>query len=442
MKSKSINPFWILFAIALMVLIFLIGQMGNQKENVLKQIDYNIIFIDIDVLRADHLGAYGYYRNTSPNIDTFARKGILFKNAYSQSGFTATNIISLLTSTLHPSFKIRNRPTLTSTLKENGYFTGIISGSLGETDEETITSDFDESLILGVIDRNMGRNASFNKTFGYGLNWIRKNINEKFFLYLHGYDLHTPYHSPYEDYFDSDYEEDTDYAYDLYSNHTYKQYIKKPSSNEREGHNFNDLTTLLKPEQINHIIAHYDGGILFVDELFGQFIDALNKTRLLNKTIIVVFSSHGTDLFENGRFEHSHWSMSYPVTHVPLVVHIPSGKHEVIDSPVSLIDVTPTILSLVGIKTKNEMGGINLVPIIENPLLGDKSRVILGDLYIMKENWKAILYPTIQLYNLKQDINESYNLANEYPEKVEELLNEHANSLIRFLSWKKWLKTK
>lgn len=416
MKLKKMKLFWILLIVLALIIALSIFQIGSKKQNIPKCIDCNIIFIDIDVLRADHLGVYGYYRNTSPNIDAFAKKSILFKNAYSQSFTTSLSTESILTSFL-PGWS-KEKTKIPKPLKDYSYVTAAF---VEKFNPDYLYQDFDVYL---PVEDNGTYSSIYNIIFNYSLDYILKSKNNKFFSYLHSIDLHAPYHSKYEDYFDPDYNQDIYLIHQEYFN------AMLNLSTKRKDRDFNDLKeSLLKPEQINHIIAHYDGGILSVDELFGQFINRLNKTGLLNKTIIVLFSNHGEDLFENGRLEHYYTSNF--VMHVPLIIYIPGIKPQSIDAPVALMDIMPTILDLIDIKMDIPMQGINLVPIIENPKSADKSRMIVGDRHIRKDNWLVIFHPTMQLYNLKYDINESNNLADKNPEIVEELLNEYNNILIK-----------
>ena len=434
MKSKPKKLFWIVLIVLIIVLAVFIFKNNKKQENVPICADCNIIFIDIGILRADHLGIYGYYRNTSPNIDAFARKSILFKNAYSQSRETSKSIDSYFTSRLFLSKKqIRNNITLTKILKEQGYVSqGFFSNSLPYA-----LGDMRKILPYLDVQSKDGQGLpitpikllSFKNTFNYSLEFIKNNKVRKFFLYLHSLDLHTPYHSKYGDYFDPDYPD---------HGNIYKQYIDDASSgNKTSIDNYlagkinlaGKIDSLARSKQKKHIIAHYDGGILSVDELFGQFIYELDKSGVLNNTIIIVLSSHADDLFEEGRFDH--FRPSYNVVHVPLIIYIPKVNPKIIDSPVSLIDIMPTTLNLVDINTNYKMQGINLIPLIENPKSGDKMRAIAGYQYVIKGEWKLQTIPTLQLYNIKYDPNESNNLADKEPELVKELMNDFNNLIIK-----------
>lgn len=433
MKSKSIKLFWVLFTIALIVLIFLLIQTNKKEKNIPKCIDCNIIFIDLDMLRANQLGIYGYYRNTSPNIDAFAKKSILFKNAYAQGYWSPQSIRSLLTSYFPENWEKRaqQNATLPKILKKEGYTTIVFAGDLtiNKTEPEMLKLlGFDIIHTLFHVSSRESPSTTiaalmnFNKTFNGGLDWIKKN-DKKFFMYLHAFDLIGPYRGKYKYYFDPNYNESNE---DIMSQ--YSDLMEK--SNKTQDYNFNDLKkSFFKPEQIDSIIANYDSSVLHLDELFGNFIYELNKTGVINRTIIVVFSDHGGDLFENGRI--SHLSTSYNNLHVPLIIYMPGAKSKVIDAPVALMDLIPTILDLTNITTHYQFQGINLVPIIENPKIADKNRAIIGYGYIKKGDWEMFTYPAVQIYNLRYDPNESNNLADKKQDITTELKEEYSNFIAK-----------
>jgi len=435
MKSNPKRVFLTILPIILIFLIVLAVKIPDKKEkSIPKCIDCNIIFIDIDSLRADHLGVYGYYRNTSPNIDAFAKKSILFKNAYSQESWTKPSVQSLFSSSLPPLWRKRTKQNsiLPRILKRKGYATAAFTGQISDN---IVSQGFDTYLAFGgdpgmdSPNHNKTFYKAFNETFSYGLDWIRENKDRKLFLYLHGYDIHIPYHSKFEDYFDPDYNDTIDYYY-IYKN--YLNYYGILSTDKTQSLNFIELmNSLLKSEQIDHIIANYDGGILSLDERFDSFISELEETGILNKTIIVVFSNHGEDLFENGRFEHLF--PSYSTLHVPLIIYIPRAEPKVIEAPVALVDIMPTIMNLINITTNYETLGVELISLIENPRLADASRIIPGHRYILKGEWELLIEPIIQLYNIKSDRNESNNLADKKQDVVRELLKEHDDIFIKEL---------
>ena len=418
LKLDSRKIFWIILIVLVITLQLCLWEIHKQ-EKIPKCVDCNIIFIDVDILRAGHFGSDGYYRNTSPNIDSFAQKSIVFKNTYSQAYWTPLSIRSLLTSSLSVLWEKRaeQNATLPKILKKAGYITAAFTGNL------SIQEPLPQLLEPIGFDDMDSTNLQFARVFEYGLDWI--NTNKKFFLYLHSFDLHDPYNCKYEDYFDPEYNESIGDILFNYVNITL-------SINKTQDFNFVDLKkAFFTEEQMKHIIAHYDGCILTVDELFGNFVHELKKIGILNRTIIVLFSNHGEDLFENGRV--SHLSPSYAVSHVPLIIYIPGTNPQIINAPVTLMDIMPTILSLVNVKTDYSMMGIDLIQLIENPKLTNKDRTIPGYGYTIKGDWEIFTYPTTQLYNLRRDPNESNNLASKNPEKVNELLEARSDFYIKAL---------
>jgi len=159
------------------------------------ELSRNIILISLDTLRADHLGTYGYHRNTSPFIDAFAKESIVFDNAVVQAPNTLPSHMSIMTS-LYPSFhgtkesKSRlddEHITLAELLKEKGYQTaafvdgGFVSATFGFDQGFDIYNDQGRRIvqILPKVKK-----------------WLDENMSTPFFLFIHCFDIHSPYNPP------------------------------------------------------------------------------------------------------------------------------------------------------------------------------------------------------------------------------------------------------
>ena len=260
----------------------------------------NVILISIDTLRADHLGTYGYERKTSPRIDGFARNALVFENAISQSSWTTPAHASMFTGLLpsehgltvfpQPGKLDPSKPTLASTLKDHGYATAAF-----------VAGDFMRKafgLNAGFAGyKPMGN--SFEKTLPAARKWLGEHGDKPFFLFVHGSDPHRPYkhkelntfHQPAQD-----------YDIDNFCKH---------ESRVREG------------DELEYVIAQYDAGIVYTDELIGKFLQYLDKQKLFRNSIVIITSDHGEELFDHGGCDHKH-SVYRELTRVPLIVHLPS----------------------------------------------------------------------------------------------------------------------
>ena len=157
----------------------------------------NIIFITLDALRADHLGCYGYGRNTSPHIDSLAAQGASFTQAISQCPWTQASISSLLTS-LYPNHEWRPKkfslsprdPNLIQLLKNNGYVTALFSGAypILSSALENLKDEFDVFDITG---------AKPDILIKLAINWLNRYCKRPFFLWVYLFDPHGPIPHPF-----------------------------------------------------------------------------------------------------------------------------------------------------------------------------------------------------------------------------------------------------
>lgn len=316
---------------------------------------YNIIIICLDTLRADHLHCYGYSRKTSPNIDRLAAKGVLFEWAISQSSFTLPSHVSLLTSEYVHTHKVdrierrlgEEKITLAQILRQNGYKTAaFIYNAPQLAPAFGFNKGFD---VYNFGEDEKDRTLSFKVTVPEALKWIEEHQRDQFFVFLHSNDIHEPYHSIYENFFDPTYEGRLDNEY-MASGTSFHQ---------------NNLTRT--PREIRHIIAHYDGGIKYADTFIGEFMSQLRRWGLLDNTILILLSDHGEILMDRGMQSCHGFSVYDEEVHVPLIVAHPGlrQKGRRINNQVQLIDIMPTILDFLNIKGEHiGMEGRSLAPLI------------------------------------------------------------------------------
>lgn len=338
-----------------LLLVFLWARPVFLKNSNSSKTDYNVIIICLDTLRADHVSSYGYFRKTTPNIDVLlAVSGISFSQAIAQSSFTLPSHTSLFTSKYVHTHKVDRLErrlgyeeiTLAQVLRANGYKTAAFIFNAWELPPAFgLNKGFDE-YSYGEEDKKI----SFERTIPQALKWINKHRKDKFFVFLHSNDIHEPYHSIYENFFDPNYKGRLDDEY------------------MASGTPFQIKNISRTPREIQHIIAHYDGGIKYADEFVGKFIRQLGQWRLLKKTIVILLSDHGEILADRGmQFCHG-FSVHDEEVHVPLNILHPGLKQKgkKIKEQVQLIDVMPTILDFLNIKAERiGMEGKSLVPLID-----------------------------------------------------------------------------
>lgn len=408
--------------------------------------DYNLIIIGIEPLGAKHIGAYGYFRDTTPNIDEFSKDSFLFKNATSPSSWTLPVFMSLFTSLYPSQHKIINKystytndkqvlsnlkelspsvVTLAQILKDNGYSTAGFTGDAG------VEGAFGYSLGFDIYYDNTTF-GGFDLILPMALAWLDKNRGNKFFLFLLGYDVHGRSKLPegFENIF-------ADSNYSGKYNGTPEEYWElRNLSLEQDDFNMTD-------EEVRFWKDWYDAKIYEADKKIGEFLKRLDKLGLANKTIIVISSASGNEFYEHKKFDHG-YSLYDELIHVPLIIKIPQINGRIIENQVRIIDIMPTVLGLLDIDydnmIKNQIQGVNLTPLMKGESLQldafsetdylfhtFKRSIRTNDgfkfIYTLETEQK-------ELYNLKEDPRELNNLI-EKEKKIAYLLEQ------KLFSWLK-----
>jgi arylsulfatase A-like enzyme/Tfp pilus assembly protein PilF len=349
----------------------------------------NVVVITIDTLRADHLGCYGNGKIRTPNIDALALDGARFERAYTPVPVTLPAHTVIFTGT-YPMLsgmhdfsgnKLNaNQVTLASILKHQGYVTGAVIGA-AVLDSRFGLNHFEFNRLQESNLDEMERPG--NIVADQALDWLGKNYEHKFFLWMHLYDPHYPYRPP------APYDE---------------QYKDRP----------------------------YDGEIAFADAQVGRLVAFLKGKGLYRNTVIVVAGDHGESLGEHG--EKTHGFFIYNATlHVPLIIHLPTGgSARVLPDLVSLADITPTLLRAVKLQILPQMQGRNLLPLISAK--NSESHNLYAETFLPRlhfnwselrsvetEKYQFIEAPKPELYDLAKDPAETQNLYAEKKAVAEEL---------------------
>ncbi len=349
----------------------------------------NVVFVTIDTLRADHLGCYGYKAIKTPNIDRLSEQGTRFVNAYTQVPYTLPSHAALFTST-YPMWNDVRDPvgpplpleslTLAEVLKQNGYVTGGFPAAFVLDGFFQLNQGFDyyydhfprrEDSLRAGKEAGLVRHA--DEQLRLAFEWINKNLDKKFFVWLHLYDPHHPYNPP-EPY--------------------RSQYPNRP----------------------------YDAEIAYVDSAIGKLVDFLAVAKLRQKTLIVLTADHGEALGDHNEFYHGYFVYDTTMK-VPLIVVAPNltTMAKEVKRPVDLIDVAPTILQLVGIHVPPQMQGRSLLTSIlgkgqvPEPIYGESLfahwHFGWGDLHcLLVGRYKLIQSPKPELFDLEKDPGERTNI--------------------------------
>lgn len=334
----------------------------NPVEKIEKKEDVNIILISIDTLRSDHLGCYGYVKDTSPYLDKFCSDSVLFMNNYSHSPSTLPSHMTMLTSLYPYRHKLIAQKSgflqkldidislVSQILREEDYFTTAI------VDGGYVGTRFGFSRGFDIFFENTEitkKNNLSGRLFKRSSDWIKKNSDKKFFLFLHTYQVHTPYASP-----------------DPYNLMFYKgEPIWKWAHIESllaENGGFNKYKKFSDKEREN-LIALYDGCIRYTDEeFFKPLLQLLRDLKIYDRTMIIFTADHGEEFYEHGSWGHTH-SLYNELIKVPLIIKFPGSEYQGKKvEPVSrIVDIVPTILEAAGIDIeKFSFDGESLIPYI------------------------------------------------------------------------------
>ena len=405
----------------------------------------NVIFILSDALRADHLGCYGYPRPTSPFLDRFSEKSVLFTECISQGSATFPSLLCLLTSKYASSlfaftldrrisFLSPGEMTLAEFLFEKGYVTAAISSSpiVQERSSRHTRGGFAQGFFY--FDGSPGREEKWNWRSAEEVNqkaihWLRRNSRKRFFLYLHYMEPHDVYHSPepYNSLFSKDSEKGAG----------------RPGNpvplwdRIRKGEEVNPAR-----EELQGLIDHYDGEIRYLDTQIEILFSHLEKLGLLENSLIIFTSDHGEAFFEHGEVRHG-YGLHQEQIHVPLLVYGPMAGFQgrkVSQFLVQGIDILPTVLDSVGMKKTEGVDGRSLRALLSGGNISWRTYALSESPYVdqkalLTKEWKYIhdfgggfekkgpksRFRENQLYHLESDPQESKNVITLYPERVHEM---------------------
>jgi arylsulfatase A-like enzyme len=369
---------------------------------------YNLVIYLVDALRPDHLGCYGSQRNTSPFLDQFSKKGIVFHEAYAVSDWTRPSVGTLFTS-LYPSFHgAVDRPdkmkrsvvTLAEVLKNEGYQTsGYIANGNVFGQGLNFDKGFDDFTELASLSDRHGSAAEILEMVKP---WLHEQGAKPFFLYIHTVDPHDPYFAP-------------------------NEYINM-YKDKQDFYSFEEYVVKSRPH-IGEIINTYDATVRYSDEVFGQLIEELQKLDLMKDTVVVFLSDHGEEFLEHGGLHHG-GRLYQEQIHIPLILWIPGypkGK-QIENYLVSILDLSPTVLDILDIPVPSPWQGKSALPLIKRKPDKEHFKEVFGmeklDEFkvfsIRNLNHQYILYmePAFEemLFNVKEDPFQQKNMAAEQKE--------------------------
>ncbi|HSL83593.1 MAG TPA: sulfatase [Thermoanaerobaculia bacterium] len=394
----------------------------------------NVVLVIVDTLRADHLGAYGYHRPTSPRLDAFAEEAFLFEDARAQAPCTFPSANSILTGRFPTHFVGQPEkrlgipeafPSLAEVLSGAGYATAAVSAS------PIVRATPSENNPHGGFGRGFDR---FNEECLWShagcvnrrARTFLDELPEPFFLYLHYMDPHGPYRPPpaWKRLFAP---EDGAPAPGV----SEAAASGDPNPMAKALYEDGD-TSLITPESLERLIDLYDDEIAYFDSRFDVFLRDLRQRGLLDRTILVLVADHGESFFEHRHLKHCRTVFDTEVK-TPLLVRLPpelaATEPRRIPTQAANLDVVPTVLDYLEIPAAElAIEGTSLRPLLE----GDSEAVrppvfsAWGGLRAVKDGPFKLVYRLgtgeTRLYHLERDPAETRNVAPAHPRETRTLL--------------------
>ena len=399
----------------------------------------NVLFLTVDTLRADHLGCYGYHRQTSPNIDKLASQGTLVERFLCPVIPTQPSYTTMYTGQHPINHRViahggdqrldKNAPFLPELFLGEDYTTCAIDNLLQERDwfargyEFYINPGIRRPLFLGVTGEELNRRA---------IPWLRTHADEPFFLMMHYWDPHWPLEPPakFQNLFYNGNNNPTDpgnHSLDDFWKHPLGQLARDTWLRRREGP-ITDAT---------YVEALYDREICHLDEVVGELLNTLDELGLAENTLVMLVGDHGESMTEHGIY-FEHHGLYETTIRVPMIVRLPGVVPEGVRLPQIFQhhDIAPTLLEAADLEVPDEIDGISFW----GHLTGEAEDGGRGYAVSVENTWQAkwsittnrhkfILArkpdfygtPMRELYDIDVDPREDRNIFEDQPEIAAQL---------------------
>lgn len=374
----------------------------------------NIFLITVDTLRADHLGCYGYPKETSPNIDRFASNALLFENCFSNASETWSSCASILSGFLPHETKAIDRLSLPMgveilpvILKRLGYKTvGVVSNYLLRRKSGWANgfAIYDDNLEEREIVRDLPERIAEHTT-DRAIELINQFREEQLFMWIHYQDPHGPYTPP------------GDFA-KIFENSVKKPFYLDVNKSLSGFGGIPSYQKLGDNRDYHYYISQYDGEIRYQDKHFKRLTDSLTRFGLFKDAMIIFTSDHG-EAMGGHNYYFSHGENLYSsVTHVPLIIKYgndPAGRRT---DFVQHIDIVPTILKMLDMETDLRFRGRDLLnrSIGDSEIFAEVKSLFVKDevrFSIIMDGYKLIYTPKLEkkeLFDLRTDPDEHHDL--------------------------------
>ena len=371
----------------------------------------NVLLILVDTLRADHLGCYGYTRKTSPNLDRFAQRSMLFETCFSHAPETGPSCAALHSGFLPHETKVLcngrmpgNIETLAERLRKHGYRTAAVvcnyvlrRGEGYEQGFEIYDDTMNERECVRQLTERVARPATDR-----AMALLAQFKDEPFFMWIHYQDPHGPYTPPGE------------YS-GMFVDSALKPKALRVNGNESGRGGIPSYQQLGKHRDFHYYVSQYDGEIRYWDGQFGRLLEAVTKLGLYDRTLIVFSADHGEGMGEHDLYFSHGENLHTSMTHVPLIIRYGRRLRGRRGEFVQHNDLVPTILKALGLPMDPRLGGRDLrAGRLEET---DIVAAMRGQRWsIIRSGMKLICHGAPgsghrELFDLRKDLGEKSNLA-------------------------------
>ncbi|NQT51039.1 sulfatase [bacterium] len=390
----------------------------------------NILFVMIDTLRADHVGCYGYKKPTTPNLDRLAREGVRFADFHTAAPWTMPSVMTMFTSlhpTVHGATSYQRRAslkvtTLAERLKRLGYRrTAAITSNPTVNSRYGFAQGFDlyddytlflahELNLFGTEDvdqrRSITEAVTSHSVTQTATRWLEKEGRKgPWFLFLLYFDPHDRYVPP----------APWDRRFDPHPN---------AASRRRRDTGPHLLHPKATPDEVEHALALYDGEIGYTDHHIGALLKKLDALGHHDDTLVLLVSDHGEEFLDHGGVRHGRTLYDEQTRGALMLRHpatLPAGK--VASAPACHLDVTPTLLDAIGVRSAAACQGTSLLPLVRSQGAAARPVFLEGatrpELRAVVHGRHKLIRDTLtgreELYDLDADASERTDIASQKP---------------------------
>ena len=412
-----------------------------------------ILYIDIDSLRPDHLGCYGYHRQTSPNIDSLAARGVRMTNYYASDAPSAPSRTALFSARFgihtgvidHGGSRADKRPigaarpfnnhfqsyqAWVDVLRFQGLHTMMISPFPGRHTAMHVQEGFLETYDVG---KHAGETA--DDMAGEALRWLNERGRQKqdWFMHLNFWDPHTPYRTPAA--FGNPFQNDPapDWLTDEMIAQHRASFGPMSARDLPAGASWFDLPAdMTCRADFKRWIDGYDIAIRYVDDHVGRILEALDAQGVLDDTLIIISADHGENQGELNVYG-DHQTADHFTSCVPCIIAGPGIRQGHVDHDFHYqIDLGPTLVELAGGQPRGKWDGVSFLPALTQGASAGRPYLVVSQAAwscqraVRFDNWMLIRtyhdglkdFPELMLFDLETDPHETIDIANDHPDKV------------------------